>query len=75
MSTIMQKIKEIEDKMARTQKNKATTHHLGLLKQLISELHFGRPNLLSSTKGPSCTTYLAKGGGGEGFDVAKSVRS
>ncbi|WZZ46146.1 hypothetical protein YC2023_042405 [Brassica napus] len=43
--------------------------------QLISELHFGRPNLLSSTKGPSCTTYLAKGGGGEGFDVAKSVRS
>jgi hypothetical protein len=30
--TTMQKIKEIEDEMARTQKNKATSGHLGMLK-------------------------------------------
>ncbi|KAF3513501.1 hypothetical protein F2Q69_00008620 [Brassica cretica] len=80
MSTIMQKIKEIEVKMARTQKNKATTHHLDHLMDLQSiswalKALMDMPNLLSSTKGPSCTTYLAKGGGGgEGFDVTKSVR-
>jgi hypothetical protein len=32
MATVMQKIKDIEDEMAKTQKNKATAHHLGLLK-------------------------------------------
>jgi hypothetical protein len=30
--SVMQKIKEIEDEMARTQKNKATMGHLGMLK-------------------------------------------
>lgn len=32
------KIKEIEDEMARTQKNKATNGHLGLLKARIAKL-------------------------------------
>lgn len=30
--SVLQKIKEIEDEMARTQKNKATAGHLGMLK-------------------------------------------
>lgn len=34
--TTMQKIKEIEDEMARTQKNKATSGHLGMLKVKMS---------------------------------------
>jgi hypothetical protein len=32
----MQKIKEIEDEMARTQKNKATSGHLGMLKVITA---------------------------------------
>ena len=32
MSTLVEKIKAIEDEMARTQKNKATSAHLGMLK-------------------------------------------
>eukprot|EP00898_Chlorokybus_atmophyticus_P004798 jgi/Chlat1/5319/Chrsp35S05261 len=59
MATIMQKIKEIEDEMAKTQKNKATSHHLGLLKAKLAKL---RREILAPTKGG--------GGGGEaGFDV------
>ncbi|GJN33174.1 hypothetical protein PR202_gb21741 [Eleusine coracana subsp. coracana] len=48
--------------MARTQKNKATAHHLGLLKAKLAKL---RRELLTPT---------SKGGGGagEGFDVTKS---
>jgi len=34
----MAKIKEIEDEMARTQKNKATEGHLGMLKAKIAKL-------------------------------------
>ncbi|URE45584.1 GTP-binding protein [Musa troglodytarum] len=62
MATVMQKIKDIEDEMARTQKNKATAHHLGLLKAKLAKL---RRELLAPT---------SKGGGGagEGFDVTKS---
>ncbi|XP_021887599.1 developmentally-regulated G-protein 3-like isoform X1 [Carica papaya] len=62
MATVMQKIKDIEDEMARTQKNKATAHHLGLLKAKLAKL---RRELLTPT---------SKGGGGagEGFDVTKS---
>ncbi|MQM12278.1 hypothetical protein Taro_045195 [Colocasia esculenta] len=55
--------KDGADAMARTQKNKATAHHLGLLKAKLAKL---RRELLE----PS-----AKGGGagaGEGFDVTKS---
>ncbi|KAM3359707.1 developmentally-regulated G-protein 3 [Capsicum galapagoense] len=48
--------------MAKTQKNKATAHHLGLLKAKLAKL---RRELLTPT---------SKGGGGagEGFDVTKS---
>ena len=47
--------------MARTQKNKATEGHLGLLKAKLAKLK--REIIESSSKG---------GGGGEGFDVSKS---
>lgn len=61
MSTL-QKIAEIESEMARTQKNKATSHHLGTLKAKLAKL---RRELIEP-----------KGGGGakpgEGFDVAKT---
>jgi len=58
---ITDKIKEIEDEMARTQKNKATNYHLGLLKGKLARL---RAQLLepTSTSGPSQ----------QGFDVSKS---
>ena len=59
---IVEKIKEIEDEMNRTQKNKATEYHLGLLKSKLAKL---RTELLEGSKGGG-------GGPGEGFDVAKS---
>jgi len=57
----MEKIKEIEAEMARTQKNKATNYHLGTLKAKLAKL---RNELLMEQSG---------GGGGpsEGFDVAR----
>mmetsp|Transcript_6877 Transcript_6877/g.28148 ORF Transcript_6877/g.28148 Transcript_6877/m.28148 type:complete len:377 (-) Transcript_6877:30-1160(-) len=54
------KIKEIEDEMARTQKNKATSGHLGLLKAKLAKL---RRELLEDPAGGG------GGGKGEGFDV------
>ncbi|CDW58928.1 developmentally regulated GTP binding protein 1 [Trichuris trichiura] len=59
--SILQKIAEIEAEMARTQRNKATMGHLGLLKARLAKL---RRELLMPKSGPS--------GGGEGFDVAKT---
>lgn len=38
MSTILEKIAEIEAEMARTQKNKATAGHLGMLKAKLAKL-------------------------------------
>ncbi|KAI5310244.1 Ribosome-interacting GTPase 2 [Ascosphaera atra] len=61
MVNITDKIKEIEDEMRRTQKNKATEYHLGLLKGKLARL---RAQLLEPTGG--------SGGGGSGFDVSKS---
>ncbi|VDB97046.1 unnamed protein product [Peniophora sp. CBMAI 1063] len=60
--TTVQKIKEIEDEMAKTQKNKATSYHLGQLKAKLAKL---RRELIAppSTGG---------GGGGVGFDVART---
>ncbi|PCH41271.1 nucleoside triphosphate hydrolase protein [Wolfiporia cocos MD-104 SS10] len=60
--TTVQKIKEIEDEMARTQKNKATSYHLGQLKAKLAKL---RRELLGPTGGGG-------GGGGIGFDVART---
>ncbi|KAL1851160.1 Ribosome-interacting GTPase 2 [Paecilomyces lecythidis] len=62
MVNITEKIKEIEDEMRRTQKNKATEYHLGLLKGKLARL---RAQLLEPTGG-------AGSGGGAGFDVSKS---
>lgn len=58
---IQERIKEIQDEMKRTQKNKATEGHLGSLKAKLAKL---RTEMLQSDK--------SAGGGGEGFDVAKS---
>jgi uncharacterized protein len=57
------KIAEIEAEYARTQKNKATNGHLGLLKAKIAKLR--REMLDEGARGGG-------GGGGEGFDVKKS---
>ena len=61
MSTILEKIADIESEMARTQKNKATAGHLGMLKAKLAKL---RRELI---------TPKSQGGAtGEGFDVAKT---
>lgn len=57
---LTEKIKEIEEEMARTQKNKATEYHLGLLKGKLAKY---RSELIEGSK--------AGGGKGEGFDVEK----
>ncbi len=58
---IADKIKEIEDEMKRTQVNKATEFHLGLLKAKIAKLR--RELIAAASK---------KGGGGPGFAVKRS---
>ncbi len=56
------KIGEIEAEINRTQKNKATARHLGLLKAKIAKL-----------RREQVETAMAKSSsGGEGFDVIKS---
>lgn len=60
--TLVDRIKAIEDEMARTQKNKATSHHLGGLKAKLAKL---KRELLTPTSGGG-------GGGGVGFDVART---
>jgi uncharacterized protein len=59
MATILAKIADIEAEMARTQKNKATEGHLGLLKAKLAKL---KREITDGPKG-------AGGGPGEGFDV------
>jgi small GTP-binding protein len=56
---IQEKIKEIEEEMARTQVNKATEYHLGILKAKLAKLR----RELTAPRGT---------GGGGGFDVRKS---
>eukprot|EP00127_Corallochytrium_limacisporum_P001006 Clim_evm5s34 gene=Clim_evmTU5s34 len=60
---ILEKIKEIEAEMARTQKNKATEYHLGTLKAKLAKL---RSQLIDQSGTGS------GGKPGEGFDVMKS---
>ncbi|KAL7748477.1 GTP-binding protein rbg1 [Sorochytrium milnesiophthora] len=62
MSSVLDKIKDIENEMAKTQRNKATAHHLGLLKAKLAKL---RRELLTPSGGGG-------GGTGVGFDVAKT---
>ncbi len=56
------KIKEIEYEVSRTQKNKNTNKHLGLLKAKLAKLK--KEQIDAATKG--------SGGSHEGFDVSKS---
>jgi small GTP-binding protein len=60
--TTLQKIADLEFEYARTQKNKATNQHLGLLKAKLAKL---RRELTDPAGGSG-------GGGGSGFDVSKS---
>ena len=61
-TAITQKILEIEAEMARTQKNKATEGHLGLLKAKLAKL-----------RREQVESVMRSGGSkGEGFDVIKS---
>jgi len=61
MSTILEKIADIENEMARTQKNKNTAGHLGMLKAKLAKL---RRDLI---------TPKSQGGATEqGFEVAKT---
>ena len=57
---ILEKIKDIEHEMERTQKNKATEHHFGLMKARLAKL---RSQLLEPPK--------KSGDKGMGFDVEK----
>ncbi|XP_065893126.1 developmentally-regulated GTP-binding protein 1-like isoform X2 [Dysidea avara] len=61
MPTILERIAEIENEMARTQRNKATAKHLGILKARLAKL---RQELITPKGGGGAT--------GEGFDVAKT---
>lgn len=62
MSTTQDKIKDVEEEMARTQKNKATSNHIGLLKAKLAKLK--RELIDGASK---------KGGGtAEGFEVQKT---
>lgn len=61
MATTVDKIKDIEAEMAKTQKNKATSFHLGQLKAKLAKL---KRELLTPTS--------SGGGGGSGFDVART---
>ena len=56
---VLDKIKELEAEYARTQKNKATEGHLGLIKAKLAKL---RTQAIEGEKTPG-------GGKGEGFDV------
>ena len=56
--SILQKIADIESEMARTQKNKATSGHLGLLKAKLAKL---RREIIEPKSGGG------GGGKGEGF--------
>ena len=63
MSTIHIKISEIEAEINKTQRNKATEYHLGMLKAKLAKLKREIIDSASSKKGA---------GTGEGFDVSKS---
>ncbi len=60
MDEIERKIKEIEDEILKTQKNKATEHHIGKLKAKLAKLREELKNKKSSS------------GGGKGFSIRKS---
>lgn len=59
---ILEKIAQIQEELTRTQKNKATEYHIGLLKGKLARY---RRELLEPQPG-------AGGGGGQGFEVSKA---
>ena len=59
--SVLERISDIESEMARTQKNKATAHHLGILKAKLAKLR--RELITPKTSG---------GPAADGFDVAKT---
>lgn len=59
---ILEKIAQIQEELARTQKNKATEYHIGLLKGKLARY---RRELLEPAAGGS-------GGAGQGFEIAKA---
>jgi len=61
MSDTITRIKDIEYELSKTQKNKATSHHVGLLKAKLAKL---RRDLLAPPK--------QSGSSEVGFDVAKT---
>ncbi len=61
-SAIDEKILDIEDQISRTQKNKSTEHHLGVLKSKLAKL---RRKKLDAQ-------FSKSGGGRHGFDVKKA---
>jgi len=63
MSTTVEKIKAIEDEVNKTQKNKATSYHLGQLRAKLAKL---KRELLTPSSGGG------GGGAGVGFDVART---
>lgn len=81
MSTILEKIADIENEMARTQKNKATAGHLGMLKAKLAKLRRelitpksqgggtgeGASKLTCMVKGPIMNVHFFSG-----FEVAKT---
>lgn len=62
MAGILERLKDIEDEMAKTQRNKATEGHLCRLRAQHAKL--SRDLIANATK---------SSGGGEGFDVKKVV--
>ena len=62
-STIDEKIRDIEDQVSKTKKNKSTEHHLGVLKSKLAKLRRQKLDFQFSAK---------SGGGGYGFDVKKA---
>lgn len=58
----LEKIAQIQEELSRTQKNKATEYHIGLLKGKLARL---RRELLEPQPG-------ASSGGGQGFEIAKA---
>ncbi len=58
---ILDKIKDIETEIARTQKNKATEHHLGMLKAKLAKYRTALLEPVGKSKGT-----------GDGFEVTKA---
>jgi len=64
MMGVPEKIKAIEEEMAKTQVNKATNHHLGLLRAKIARLKREQDDARSRGKGSSIGYDVKKSGDG-----------